>query len=851
MRRLGKVLGIIGIVLLLLVVVAGSFGAWTTRRSFPQTSGEISLRGLTGTVDVLRDDRGIPQLYADNPGDLFFAQGFVHAQDRFYEMDFRRHITAGRLSEMFGRTQLETDKFLRIAGWRHVAEQEYPLLSSDTRRNLDNYTKGVNAYLADHSGATVSLEYAVLGLQNPSYSIELWTPVDSIAWLKAMAWDLRGNMQDEISRSIISNVVGQARTAELYPPYPYLRHRPIVQEGGLADGGWDQSVSRLGQASASVVPSIPTAANGALLSTGTALASLDGVLGATSPGIGSNSWVVSGQKTASGKPLLANDPHLSPTMPGIWYQMGLHCRTVSEACPYDVAGYTFSGLPGVVIGHNQTVGWGFTNLGPDVSDLVLEKVTGATYQVGGSSKPITSRTETIKVAGGDDVVLTVRTTEHGPLVSDASDEMTSVGKDAPNGLVAPPRGDGYAVALRWTALTPGTTMDALTLLDVAQTWDQFRTAASKFEVPAQNMVFASTDGTIGYQTPGKIPIRSGYDGKYPALGWDPKQTWTGYIPFVALPWVENPTDYFVVTANNAAVYASYPYFLTDDWSYGTRSQRITDLVTLATTGAATMSADQMREIQFDSWNENAAYLVPRITSAKVGDSAAEAVKLFDGWDFRQPADSAPAAYFNAVWKHLLLDTFGDELPADYLPDGGDRWFTVVRSLWDNPTDEWWDDTRTGDKVETRDDAVVRAMNEAADELTGVQGSDPTAWRWGDLHTLTGTNQTLGKSGIGPIERLFNRGPIATSGGGSIVNATGWAPADGYGVTEVPSMRMVLDFSDLDASTWVNLTGNSGHAYNPHYVDQLDAWRDGATFPFPFSASAVQAATTDHLVLRPA
>lgn len=851
MRRLGKVLGIIGIVLLLLVVVAGSFGAWTTRRSFPQTSGEISLRGLTGTVDVLRDDRGIPQLYADNPGDLFFAQGFVHAQDRFYEMDFRRHITAGRLSEMFGRTQLETDKFLRIAGWRHVAEQEYPLLSSDTRRNLDNYTKGVNAYLADHSGATVSLEYAVLGLQNPSYSIELWTPVDSIAWLKAMAWDLRGNMQDEISRSIISNVVGQARTAELYPPYPYLRHRPIVQEGGLADGGWDQSVSRLGQASASVVPSIPTAANGALLSTGTALASLDGVLGATSPGIGSNSWVVSGQKTASGKPLLANDPYLSPTMPGIWYQMGLHCRTVSEACPYDVAGYTFSGLPGVVIGHNQTVGWGFTNLGPDVSDLVLEKVTGATYQVGGSSKPITSRTETIKVAGGDDVVLTVRTTEHGPLVSDASDEMTSVGKDAPNGLVAPPRGDGYAVALRWTALTPGTTMDALTLLDVAQTWDQFRTAASKFEVPAQNMVFASTDGTIGYQTPGKIPIRSGYDGKYPALGWDPKQTWTGYIPFVALPWVENPTDYFVVTANNAAVYASYPYFLTDDWSYGTRSQRITDLVTLATTGAATMSADQMREIQFDSWNENAAYLVPRITSAKVGDSAAEAVKLFDGWDFRQPADSAPAAYFNAVWKHLLLDTFGDELPADYLPDGGDRWFTVVRSLWDNPTDEWWDDTRTGDKVETRDDAVVRAMNEAADELTGVQGSDPTAWRWGDLHTLTGTNQTLGKSGIGPIERLFNRGPIATSGGGSIVNATGWAPADGYGVTEVPSMRMVLDFSDLDASTWVNLTGNSGHAYNPHYVDQLDAWRDGATFPFPFSASAVQAATTDHLVLRPA
>ena len=849
--RLGKVLGIIGIVLLLLVVVVASYGAWTVRRSFPQTSGELTVAGLKAPVDVLRDERGVPQIYADTPDDLFFAQGYVHAQDRFYEMDFRRHITSGRLSEMFGTSQIDTDKFLRVSGWRRVAERELPMLSAETRRNLDAYTRGVNAYLADHSGAAVSLEYAVLALSNKSYTIEPWTPVDSIAWLKAMAWDLRGNMQEEIERSVEASIVGQKRTAELFPPYPYARHRPIVQEGAVVAGAWDQTANVTQAQSASKVPSTPTGALPALARTGTAMATLDSVLGPIGEGIGSNSWVVSGAKTASGKPLLANDPHLAAMMPSIWYQMGLHCRTVSDACPYDVAGYTFSGLPGVVIGHNATIGWGFTNLGPDVTDLYLEKVVGDTYLKGTTAKPITKRTEVIKVAGGQDVSVTVRETEDGPIVSDASDELTTVGRDAPNALIAPPRGDGYAVALKWTALTPARTMDALAELDTARNWDDFRKAASDFTVPAQNLVFASVDGTIGYQTPGQIPIREGYDGKYPAQGWDPKQRWTGFIPFDALPNVKNPGDGWVVTANNASVYQDYPYFITDDWSYGARSQRITDLVKLATSGSNKMTPDQMRTIQFDTWNENASFLVPRLKGANVSGATADAVKLLSTWDFRQPSDSAPAAYFNVFWKNLLIDTFGDEIPQDYWPDGGDRWFTVVRTLWDDPTNAWWDDVTTKDRVETRDDVVVRALDEATTELSGLQGSDPAGWSWGELHTLTVTNQTLGKSGIGPIERIFNRGPITTSGGGSIVNATGWTPANGYTVDWLPSMRMVLDLSDLDKSTWVNLTGASGHAYNAHYVDQLDAWQTGATFPFPFTRAAVEAAAKDHLVLKPA
>ncbi|MFN8158650.1 MAG: penicillin acylase family protein [Candidatus Nanopelagicales bacterium] len=849
MRTLGKVLGIVGIVLLVLVVAGVTFAAWTVHRSYPQTSGTVTLQGLKGPVDVYRNDRGIPDVYADDPADLFFAQGYVHAQDRFWEMDFRRHITAGRLSEMFGRSQLETDTFLRISGWRRVAEQEFPLLSPTTQANLENYAKGVNAYLADHSGATASLEYAILGLQNPSYTIEPWTPVDSLAWLKAMAWDLRGNMQEEIERSIVSAKVGVARTAQIFPAYPYAQHRPIVTQGGLNNGVWDPLGSPSPDSLGSRAPRVPTGAQDVLARTHSVLGTLDGVLGPNGPGIGSNSWVVASQLSSTTKPLLANDPHLGPSMPSIWYQMGLHCRTVTKLCPYDVAGFTFSGLPGVVIGHNQSIGWGFTNLGPDVTDLYLEKVDGDSYQVGTASRPLTTRTEVIKVAGGDPVTITVRATEHGPLISDAYDAATEVGKVAPAGTGAPDRGDGYAVALRWTALSPGRTADAIDLIDTAQDWPSFREAASFFEVPAQNLIFAATDGSIGYQTPGRIPIRRGYDGKYPALGWDPQETWTGYIPFDALPWTLNPPEGWIVTANQASVYQSYPYFLTDDWSYGARSQRIVDLVRVATAAGSLMTPERMREIQNDTWNENASFLVPRIKGAKVSGATADALALLKTWDFTQPRDSAAAAYFNVFWKNLLLDTFGDELPDDYLPSGSDRWFTVVRNLWATPDDPWWDDKRTP-QVETRDDDVVRALDEATTELSGLQGSDPKAWRWGALHTLLVQNQSFGQSGISLIERIFNRGPVETSGGESIVDATGWTPKNGYVVDWVPSMRMVLDLDDLDASTWVHLTGASGHAYNPHYADQLDAWQNGTTYPWAFTSKAVQSAAKDHLVLQP-
>lgn len=858
MRVLWRVLGVIGLILILVVGGVSLYGVHTVRASFPVVSGAVTVDGLTAQVTVIRDDLGVPQLYADGLEDLFAAQGYVHAQDRFWEMDVRRHITAGRLSEMFGASQVTTDSFLRTLGWRRVAEQEIPMLSARSRRILDAYASGVNAYLAERRGDELSLEYAVLGLQNPDYQPEPWTPADSVSWLKALAWDLRGNMEDEIYRSIMSASVGVDQTEKLFPPYPFAKHRPIVTTGGVVNGVFDAgNVPTSGSKGASAL--IPSEAVGALQRLRTSTEGLTRWLGPTGPGIGSNSWAISGDKTSTGKPLLANDPHLAPMMPSIWYQAGLHCTTQTDDCNYDVAGWSMAGLPGIFIGHNDTIAWGFTNLGPDVTDLVLEQVDGDSYLVDGKDVAFTTREEIIKVAGGEPVVITVRETIDGPLVSDVAgiDTYRAVGADAPvpapgSALsgAEPSRPPGYGVALRWTALQPAPTFDAFDLLNTARTWEEFRTAAMKLSVPAQNLLYADVAGNIGYQAPGRIPIRNGYDGKWPVPGWDSAYQWKGTLAFESLPSVLNPSEGWIVTANQAVIGPPYPFFLTDDWAYGARSQRIIDLIEESTAGGAKVNAERMREIQMDGHNELAAFLAPRLVELPTTELTAPAVALLDGWDGQQTADSAPAAYFNAVWRQLVHRMFDAAADEELIyASGGDRYWQVIENIWDTPGDFWWDD-KTINGTQTRDETLEAALTAAADELTASQGDDPSGWSWGALHTLDLENQTLGMSGIWPIEWLFNRGPIETAGGESTVNATGWTPKNGYTVDWVPSMRQVIDLADFDASTWVNLTGASGHAFNPHYDDQIEAWRTGAQYPWAFSRDQVEVGAADTLVLQP-
>ncbi len=889
---------VIGVVLLLLAGVGyGTYwGVSTVHASFPQTTGSLKVKALKDPVTVERDGHGIPQLYAGNPHDLFLAQGYVHAQDRFWEMDVRRHMTAGRLSEMFGKSQVKTDAFLRTLGWRRVAEKEYGKLAPRTRKYLQAYADGVNAYLRDHKGAAASLEYAALDLTY-DYTPAPWTPVDSLAWLKAMAWDLRGNMQDEIDRALMSSRLSPKQIEELYPAYPYDRNKPIVQSGSVDPSTHEFTRQKDGTAAESA-PGMQQDYTGAATQLGSVADAVDDVptpLGPTGSGIGSNSWVVSGQYTTTGKPLLANDPHLAPHLPSIWYQMGLHCRQVNKTCPFDVSGFTFSGMPGVVIGHNQSVAWGMTNLGADVTDLYLEKVRDGKYLYDGRLKAFDTRKETIKVAGGKERTITVRSAQGMPIISDRSGEAAKVGDQAPVDASAPDRGDGYAVALRWTALTPDNTMDAVFELDTAQNFTEFRAAARDFAVPSQNLIYADTKGNIGYQAPGQIPIRAkGFDGRYPAPGWDPDARWTGYIRQSALPWEYNPERGYIVTANQAVVdQRHYPHLLTDDWAYGTRSQRIDDLVQAKIKDGGKISTQDMQDMQMDDSSEIAKLLVPYLLKIDVKDPyVRKAQDLLRGWDYSQDPDSAAAAYFNAVWRNVLKLAFGDKLPKELRvkgdclhvpavdgsgpvddlnggdglvrecgqrapdsaqPDGGDRWFEVVRKIIKHPSSHWWSSRPTRRDVHgdhNRDELLAHALKDGRWELTSKLGKDIDTWSWGRLHRLTLKNETLGVDGPGWLQHLLNRGPWNLGGGEAAVDATGWNAAGGYDVIWVPSMRMVVDLDDFDDSTWINLTGASGHAYDPHYTDQADLWAKGEQLPWAFGKKAVEKATEHKMALTP-
>ncbi|OQD55752.1 penicillin acylase family protein [Streptomyces phaeoluteigriseus] len=928
-RKKGRKARLFVLVLVLAIIGGIAYGGYwsisTVRASFPQTKGSITLDGLSGPVDVQRDGYGIPQIYASSDEDLFMAQGFVQAQDRFYEMDVRRHMTSGRLSEMFGKSQVDNDEFLRTLGWDRVAEEEYDKeLSSSTKKYLQAYAKGVNAYLQGKDGEDISLEYAALGFTN-DYRPAEWTPVDSVSWLKAMAWDLRGNMQDEIDRALLTSRLGPHQIADLYPQYPYDRNKPIVLEGqydeltetfeqGGSDGSSgsgdasesDSSDGSSTDGSSSDGSSTDGTTGGSGTSSDTSGSALESQLaglydvlddlpaavGVNGNGIGSNSWVVGGEHTITGKPLLANDPHLSASLPSVWYQMGLHCRKVSAKCQYDVSGYTFAGMPGVIIGHNADISWGMTNSGVDVTDLYLEKLSGDGYLYDGKVKPFVTREETIKVAGGTAKKIVVRQTEDGmPLLSDRDDELVKVGKKATVDDDAPDRGDGYAVALKWTALEPGNSMDAVFAMDRAADWDDFRKAAEDFDVPSQNLVYADTENHIGYQLPGKIPTRAkGLDGRVPTLGWESKNKWTGFIDFDELPYEYDPERGYIVTANQAVVDPDeYPYTLTTDWGYGTRSQRITDLIKGKIKGGGKVSTDDMRQMQLDNSSEIANMLVPTLLKINLDDpDVREAQELLQGWDRTQDADSAAAAYFNAVWRNILKLAFGHKLPKELRvegqclwvdpidttgpvddknkvrecgqrdgdqaqPDGGDRWFEVVRNLMEKQDSDWWTTPEAGTRPgadKDRDRLFERAMIDARWELTAKLGKDIDTWSWGRLHRLFLKNQTLGTSGPGILQNILNRGPWKLGGGEAAVNATGWNAAGGYDVVWVPSMRMVVNLDDLDKSKWINLTGASGHAFSAHYTDQTDKWVKGELLDWSFNKKAVDDSTSDTLVLKP-
>jgi penicillin amidase len=805
-RRLWKTVKVLALLVVLAIVAALAAAAWRVRRAWPQTEGEITLAGLSAPVEVVRDRWGVPHLFGASETDLAFAQGYVHAQDRLWQMELNRRVASGRLAELLGPPLVDTDRYLRTLGLRRAAERDERALGREARALLEAYAAGVNAFLEGHR-ERLPVEFLLLGAEP-----EPWTPVDSLAWGKLMSFNLSLNHSFEILRVRLATAVGEERVAELLPPYP--ADGPVIVPAPEA---------RL-QAAAEARPE--RAAHGGLHPL---------VAGQVAAGSwASNSWVVHGSRTVSGKPLLANDTHLGLQMPSVWYEVGLHGGGL------DVVGFSFPGLPLVVIGQNARAAWGITNMCSDVQDLFIERLDDPDdphrYLAGDEWRPLERVVETIRVKGGEPVAHEVLLTAHGPLVNGVMDELE----------------DGPPMALAWTALETGSSLvDALRRLDRAGDWRAFRAALADWEVPSVNFTYADADGNIGYQGTGRVPVRPpGADGLAPRPGWTGEADWQGFLPFDELPRSFDPPAGFIVTANNRTTGDGYPHHIAYDMADPYRAKRIEQVLA----ADDRVSLDDVRALQADVLSLPAAALVPYLAALAPADPLqAQAVAEVRGWDGRTEAGSAGAAVYQAwfyfVWPRIFADELGDDLAAAYRSQGISQ-VPVLLALMEHPDSPWFDDRRTPE-VERRDDVLRLALADAVAWLADGHGDDPDAWRWGELHATTLAHAPFGRSGIPPLERLFNTRTVPS--GGDVFTVAEAMPdlKAPFRVIFGVSQRFIADPGAPRRSLAVNSTGQVAALFHRHREDQFRLWAAGEYHPVLPDREAVERAAEAHLRLVPA
>ncbi|MEZ4236227.1 MAG: penicillin acylase family protein [Myxococcota bacterium] len=800
-REAGAAAGLLGAAVLALVVAVGAGGAgiWRVRHPWPQTSGRLALPGLHGEVTVWRDARGVPSVSATDAHDLFFAQGYVHAQDRLWQMQLGRSFARGELGALFGEAALDADRMVLTYGLPQAAEATAAHLDPDTRAVLEAYAEGVNAYLDGHPGAALPVEFAVLGV-----TPDAWRVTDSLLVGESIALALGQNASTEVLRARLEARLGHEAADALLPDAP-SRFPPVVPTLPPTE------------------PADEAAPDGALPF-------------APRPGdrsAGSNAFVVSGSRTASGRALLANDTHLALGAPSVWYQNALY------GGGFAVTGFSLPGAPLVVIGHNDDVAWGMTSLVSDAQDLYLERLDAPDdpqfYEFAGEVVPVAREEHLLAVKGGDPVPFTVITTRHGPIANQALWHAADL----------PP------VALRSDVRLGSAIFPSLRRLDRAHDWASFTEALRGWDRPGLNFVYADAAGHIGYHAAGRLPVRpDGDDGRWPVAGWTGEHEWQGEVPFDELPSLFDPPSGFLVTANDRVVDDAYPYTITHDWGDPYRAARLRELLD----ADPALTLDAAAAIQTDPRSLQADALLPTLLALHPEDPLqADLLGRLAAWDHRFEPDSVPALVYAAwAWK-LVPDVLGDELDdadllADYDPVA--RIQLDLPSLLERPDDPLFDDRRTPER-EDRDAIAARALTEAVDALRERLGDDPDAWTWGALHTVGFQHQPLGQSGIPPLERLFNPPPLPVPGEAFAPNATAWdGVSPPFRVTFGPSQRFLVEAGAWQGARGVTPLGQSGQLFHPHRHDQLSAWADGTSFPMPFGPDAAAEAAAETLTLIP-
>jgi len=824
-----------------IVIVAGVV---IFRMPLPDHEVDVSGLPLTDFVEVIRDDRGIPHIYGTNVDDILFAQGYVHAQDRFWQLEFWSHLSTGRLASLIGEPGVGADLLFRTFGFNRVALEEYENLPPEFKQDLINYTSGINAYIESRPQNRLSLEHFFLQFLNADYKVGKYEPHYPLAWAKMMAYDLNGNFQQEIRNSKTFNTLNPDIAELLTPPYPE-EHPYIVEEwegkGSFASLGKPSNIKQIYQ---SVFIKYVTK-------------DLQ-----TNQSLGSNSWAISGEHTDSGLPLLANDPHLSVQLPAIWYENGLHCYPKNRDCELDVVGFSFAGSPYIVIGHNSYIAWGFTNMGPDVQDLFIEKINPSNpnqYEVDGEWKDMDRVTEIIEVAGSEPIIIEVRSTHHGPIVSDRSypinlnpeEDQFSFADEARIELP-----DNFSVSLSWPALIPGSTFVGIRDFNYAKNWDEFREASRLFDVPAQNLLYADIDGNIAYQSPGKLPIRAdGLLGDLPIAGWLSENDWLGFVPFEELPYTINPSSGYIITANQS-VHPEQPW--PNYYARGYRAEAIERVINQYI--SQKIGVEDMEAMQINNYDYSAAYILPYIFNNVYVDS--NVLTSMKEWaisenKFEMNIDSSGAAAWAVFYKHLAEQTFEELVVTDKLgneislqPGNSDSTSEIFRTLLKDPNHIIWDDINTSQK-ENLTDILERTLVLADESIVLLFGTeDYDKWSWGEIHTITYPTNLLGEAGIPILTNIVNIGPVEAGGSSFAINSTDWGFGDDFTIGSYPSMRMVVDLSNFDNSLTVLPSGQSGHVMSKYYDDQVDNWISNNMYPLYFSREQVELNQKDYMFLRP-
>jgi len=774
------------VVVLLLVVGAGA-GWWYARATLPKTDGTLAVPGLGAEVRIERDGRGIPTIHAASAEGAMFGLGFVHAQDRLWQLETHHRIGSGRLAEAFGPPALETDRFLRALGVRRAAAAQWAKASPEVRSAIVAYTAGVNALLQSDTQKRPA-EFVVLGLQPTP-----WTPEDSVAWAIMMAWDLGGNWSTELLRMRLALKMPVARIDELLPPYPGEQPLATADYAALFRGL--KVDGRLGQQALLAAP--PSGIEG----------------------IGSNNWVVHGSHTTTGKPLLANDPHLKLSAPALWYFARI------DAPGLKVAGATMPGLPFVVLGQNERVAWGFTNTGPDVQDLYLERIKpddAGQYQTPDGWAAFETADEIIKVKGAADVTMRVRTTRHGPVISDSG---------VAAGLTGPADKPAFALAMRWTALdADSTTLDAGIALARVRSVDEFIAASARYQAPMQNMVVADVDGHVGMVAAGKVPLRkpeNDLKGQVPSPGWDAKYDWAGFLEPQLTPREIDPPRGWIATANQRIHAPDYPHYLTNEWAVPYRMQRIEQLL------AAKPQHDlqSLRAIQADQLSLATMRLLPFIKQAKSSHPlAASALARLATFDGTMAADQAAPLIFWAWARHLTEGVFADDVggPAAWRGAlGGRSYRDALEGVLERNDARWCDDQSTPNVVETCAQQIDSALTKALDELQAAQGDDVAAWRWDRAHIARSEHRPFSRVKL--LARWFElRTPVGGDTYTVNVSRVNLRPdpttQELYLDEHGPSLRALYDLGDPAQSRVMHSTGQSGNLFSTQYRDFVEPWR---------------------------